>query len=336
MQFGVGNDAGGDSTGLTSTSGSEVLDVQNGGDGTTVAIRANGAYMGVVASAAAYPLFGYTTSGTTGTGVYGRGSWGVHGRSYRGDGVFGDTDTGNGVKGSSFDDSATAAGVYGLAYGRSSNGIIGQADNGTAAYGVWGKSTVGYAGFFSGRVSVTGLLTKAGGGFRIDHPLDPENRYLSHSFVESSEQLNVYSGTTVTDARGRALVELPEYFESLNTDVRYQLTAIGDFAQAIVAEEVNGNRFTIATDRPGVKVSWQVSGVRRDPFARANPVVVEEEKPAEERGTYLHPAAWGRPESEGADHARSAALRERQVGVPDRDPVPPDATRRRDPHRGVP
>ena len=61
--------------------------------------------------------------------------------------------------------------------------------------------------------------------------LDPANKYLYHSFVESPDMMNVYNGNVVTDKRGMATVVLPEYFEALNSDFRYQLTVIGRFAR---------------------------------------------------------------------------------------------------------
>ena len=149
------------------------------------------------------------------------------------------------------------------------------------------------AGRFEGNVLVTGALSKGGGSFRIDHPLDPENQYLFHSFVESPDMMNIYNGNVVTDQAGFAEVELPGYFEALNTDFRYQLTVIGAFAQAIIAEEVSGNRFVIATDLPQVKVSWQVTGIRDDAWARANRIEVEVPKAEHERGQFLHPEAFG-------------------------------------------
>src|SRR5512135_3439261 len=187
--------------------------------------------------------------------------------------------------------------------------------------GVLGQSFgTGLAARFVGNVSVTGTLTKGGGGFKIDHPLDPANKYLSHSFVEAPERLNVYSGTVSTDADGVATVTLPEYFDALNTDLRYQLTVIGQFAQAIVADEVSGNQFTVRTDRPNVKVSWQVSGVRKDPFAATYPIVVDEDKPQEERGTYLHPETYGRAESEGVHYERGQQLLQSVAEVRERPP----------------
>jgi len=95
-----------------------------------------------------------------------------------------------------------------------------------------------------------------------------------------------------TNGRGLAVVSLPDYFEALNRDFRYQLTVIGQF-QAIVAKEISRNRFTIRTSRPNVKVSWQVTGIRHDAYADAHRIQVEEEKPSEERGKYLHPELFG-------------------------------------------
>jgi hypothetical protein len=163
----------------------------------------------------------------------------------------------------------------------------------------------GTAGLFQGAVRVYGPITATGElwasakHFLIDHPLDPANKYLVHSSVESPEMLNTYSGNVTTDENGDAAVNLPDYFEALNTDYRYQLTVIGQFAQAIVKDEISGNRFTIKTDKPRVKVSWQVTGVRNDPYAQQHPALVEIEKPAGTRGKYLHPQAYQQPASAG-------------------------------------
>jgi hypothetical protein len=147
----------------------------------------------------------------------------------------------------------------------------------------------------AGNVAITGNLSKASGTFKIDHPLDPENKFLYHSFVESPEMMNVYNGNTETDSEGNSTITLPTYFEALNKDFRYQLTVIGQFAQAIVMKEINDNKFVIKTDKPNVKVSWQVTGVRKDPFAEKNRVVPEVDKAADEKGKYLHPEAYGLP-----------------------------------------
>lgn len=145
-----------------------------------------------------------------------------------------------------------------------------------------------------GNLNVTGTLSKGGGSFKIDHPLDPANKYLSHSFVESPDMMNIYNGLVVLDAHGKATVQMPDWFESLNSDFRYQLTAIGaPGPNLFVAEEINGNRFRIAGGKPGMKVSWQVTGIRQDAWANAHRIPVEEDKPNNERGYYLHPDLYG-------------------------------------------
>ncbi len=167
---------------------------------------------------------------------------------------------------------------------------------GTAVVGVnTGTGGNDYAGYFQGNVYISGNLAKGSGSFKIDHPLDPGNKYLYHSFVESPDMMNVYNGNVVTNQHGAATVTLPDYFEALNQDFRYQLTVIGQFAQAIVAKEIRGNRFTIKTSKPGVKVSWQVTGIRHDAYADANRIQVEVAKPPQEQGRYLHPELFGAP-----------------------------------------
>ncbi len=145
----------------------------------------------------------------------------------------------------------------------------------------------------SGDVSIKGSLSKGSGSFKIDHPLDPANKYLYHSFVESPDMMNVYNGNVVTNRRGVATVILPDYFEALNRDFRYQLTVIGQFAQAIVATKIGNNCFVIRTSKPHVEVSWQVTGIRHDAYAEANRIQVEVEKPPQEQGHYLHPELFG-------------------------------------------
>jgi hypothetical protein len=160
-----------------------------------------------------------------------------------------------------------------------------------------------------GDLTVSGTLSKAGGSFRIDHPLEPANKLLYHSFVESPDMMNVYNGNITTDDSGYAEVLLPGYFEALNRDFRYQLTVIGTleppagnvFPQAMVSSQIEDNRFVIRTNQPHVEVSWQVTGVRQDAWAEANRIPVEVDKSPEQRGRYLHPDAFGLPASKSMD-----------------------------------
>jgi hypothetical protein len=136
----------------------------------------------------------------------------------------------------------------------------------------------------------------------MDHPLDPANRYLAHASVASPDMLDIYNSNITTDSKGRATVILPTYFEALSRDFRYQLTTVGQFAQVFVANEIKNNSFVIATDKPNVKVSWQVTGVRNDAFSKAHRIMVESDKPADERGKYLHPKELGQPITAGIDY----------------------------------
>ena len=181
-----------------------------------------------------------------------------------------------------------------------SNGIAvtGTAVNGGSAIAIYGKSSgSGLAGKFDGNVTVTGNHNVSGTkSFVIDHPLDPANRELYHAAIESNEVLNIYSGNVTTGADGFAVVELPDWFEALNTDFRYQLTCVGQFAQAIVERRIAGNRFTIRTSTPSVDVSWQVTARRNDAWMRAHPFEPERDKGEVQRGYYWTPEVFGEPE----------------------------------------
>lgn len=193
-----------------------------------------------------------------------------------------------------------------IAAGESESGI-----GGDAVVAVAGSSPAGngFAGSFFGDVSVQGSFNVTGTkNFKIDHPLDPANKYLYHAAIESSEVLNIYSGNVTTDANGEAAISLPDWFEVINSDLRYQLTVVGQFAQAIVADEVRNNRFTIKTSAPNVKVSWQVTGVRSDSAMRKHPFKVVEEKSGPERGHYLSPEAFDQPEEKSVQSARYPEL----------------------------
>jgi hypothetical protein len=268
-------------------------------------------------------LYG-TGEGIDGYGVQGTGNTGVYGNGYA-VGVYGASDVSTGVVGTS----TSYVGVYGSGptgvTGVSSSGgngvsgvstagpgVYAQSDTGWAldaygtstATGVLAGSASGWAAWFNGDVEVDGNLSKSGGSFKIDHPLDPSNKYLYHSFVESPDMKNIYDGNVTTNVNGDAVVTLPKWFEALNRDFRYQLTVIGQFAQAMVASEISHHQFSIKTDKPNVKVSWQVTGIRQDAWANAHRIPVEELKSGKERGSYLHPELYGAPQEKGVLWAR--------------------------------
>ena len=133
----------------------------------------------------------------------------------------------------------------------------------------------GYAGYFNGRVNVQGNFTATSKSFKIDHPLDPEHKYLLHTSVESPDMKTIYDGVAVLGETGEAVITLPDWFEALNKDFRYQLTCIGGYAQVYISKEVSDHTFSIAGGKPGLKVSWQITGIRHDTWAEANRTPVE-------------------------------------------------------------
>jgi hypothetical protein len=153
-----------------------------------------------------------------------------------------------------------------------------------------------------------GSLTKPGGTFKIDHPLDPAGKYLYHSFVESPDMMNIYNGVVTLDGKGQAWITMPDWFEALNMDFRYQLTSIGRFAPVYIAKEMTGNRFKISGGRANGKVSWQVTGIRHDAWANAHRVQVEEVKSPAEQGTYSSPELFVKSGSDNlatSDHPKN-------------------------------
>jgi hypothetical protein len=191
----------------------------------------------------------------------------------------------------------------------------GDAIDAIAGHGGFGD---GFAGLFEGAVAIHGPLviegnvTKSSGSFKIDHPLDPANKYLYHSFVESPDMMNIYNGNARLDSNGEAVVELPAWFGALNKDFRYLLTPIGAPAPGLyIAEQVAENHFKIAGGASGMMVSWQVTGIRQDAWANAHRIPVEELKADPERGHYIHPELFDQPEEKNMVWARRPQLMQR-------------------------
>lgn len=245
-----------------------------------------------------------TSYGVRGVGLYGASNFGLHGYSYGGI-------QGKGVYGEAAGASYEGVGVSGLA---SSNpnlalGTYGGATASAWGYGVfgeaWGNSITNWAAYFVGSANVTGDFFSGSPAVRIDHPLDPEGKYLQHSQMLSPDMVNVYTGNVVTDGNGDATITMPEYVAAVNGDLRYQLTVVGQFAQAIISSEFQNNQFSIKTDKPNVKVSWQLTGVRQDKYAQAHRVETEPAKLPHEVGKYLHPELYGF----GHDRSMTAEIR---------------------------
>ena len=174
-----------------------------------------------------------------------------------------------------------------------------------SSYGIFGQSSSGWAGYFSGNVNVTGSLSKGSGSFVIDHPLDPENKLLRHNFVESPENLLIYRGKIQLDNNGQAKVELPDYFIALTKENEATVTLTCIDVPFLTAYKWENNGFLISGEA-GRYVSWVVYADRDDPVIHELGRPVEEEKGSEnklcEKGKLLYPKAYGYPESMGRDY----------------------------------
>ncbi len=285
------------------SNGARGLDVLQTGVGPGVfSSNANGnAIWGITSNYSTCAILG---DNTTGEAVVGRATSGqsgigaVVGRQ-EGDGGYGVRGfvTGNGSIG--------VLGQVGLSGGVDGYGVRGDTVNASGnAIGVYGKASgaTQYAMWAEGRSATTG--TKS---FVIDDPSDPTHKMIVHYSTEGSEPLNAYSGNATTDATGTAWVTLPSYIEEINRDFRYQLTPIGDFAQAIVGHEIRAGRFQIRTDKPNIKVSWRVEGVRNDPFVKKYGAPDEVTKTGSWKGKYLTPDLYNAKDTEGAFYHHPAA-----------------------------
>ncbi|GIK17248.1 MAG: hypothetical protein BroJett003_22120 [Planctomycetota bacterium] len=258
-------------------------------------------------------VWGQSTS-SSGTGVFG---WATAGGGSNYGGWFqSDSTNGKGVLGWATATSGTTVGVWGQSDSPDGWGVLGRAGaTGGGADGVWGDTlssgssafgvvgsepngSPGHAVYAVGSLAATG--TKS---FQMDHPLMPETHYLNHFCTEGPDPMNAYSGNVVTDARGYATVTLPDYFESINREFRYQLTVADgageDFVQVRVVRKIQNNQFTIRTSAPHVEVSWRVEAIRNDPWVRAYGYRVEQEKEGEIKGKYLSPELYGQPKERG-------------------------------------
>src|SRR5262249_27874515 len=307
-----------------------ILDVNNTLLG--IGVKGSGEITGVLGE-------GHSTSDASispGTGVVATGGAALVGGVFGGSGLSSTGGSGglggNGVEAKGGDQAGAGPGFAG-------NGIQGTGGDGSGAGNFAGDGILavagtahngaipGAAGFFEGSVFVIDSCNGCNDGsvkiarnlnvtgtknFQIDHPLDPENKYLYHAAVESSEVLNFYTGNVRLDGNGEAIIQLPGWFEIINHDFRYSLTSVGAPSVGLyIAEEISHNQFKIAGGQPGGKVSWQVTGVRSDPAMRDHPFMVEEDKPERERGTYLSPGAYGQPEEKGMAWARHPEMMQR-------------------------
>lgn len=223
-------------------------------------------------------LYGSNLRTSGGHGVLGIGFNGIVGQTGQ--------STGFAVYGENLDNVAPLGNGVGIG-GKGYYGVLGEDRYLGAQAGAYGI-------YANGNLGATGTKT-----FRIDHPQDPENKFLRHFSIESNEVLNVYRGTTTFDANGNALVQLPSYFNSINRNVSYQLTPVGAYMPLFVKEKVtDNNQFVISGGLAGKEVSWAVYAERNDLYLQQNPQqrTVEIEKRAHEKGLYLMPYLYNASE----------------------------------------
>lgn len=307
--------------------------------GWTASTSGKGVYgFALASSGTSYGVYGETSS-PSGIGVYGLG--GTYGGKFKtaastGIGLFGQStktttatvgvsgevasSTGTAVLGEVMANSGLNYGGHFVVRSPDAYGVLGEAlaDVSAETYGVAGKAAHNNNSFGIYAYGNSGASgTKA---FRIDHPLDPANKYLLHYSAESPSPQNFYVGNVITDGKGQAWVQLPDYFEEVNKNFKYQLTVVddsasGDFVQVKVGKRIKGNRFLIMTSAPNIAVSWEVKADRNDLIVRKMKPSDVVDKVGREKGTYQHPELYGLGPEKGilydAEKARSRATEEK-------------------------
>jgi len=232
-------------------------------------------------------VFGLNTRTTGGHGVWGQGVNGVVGESVQIDGY--------GVWGSN---TATTDPGTGVA-GQGVTGVAGQSTNTSLSYGIYSYDDGG----ISNQLDVGGNFYAGGTkSFRIDNPLDPENKFLIHYSIESNEVMNIYRGSVQLDANGQATVKLPAYFPAVNKNFSYNLTPVGAPAPNLyIKQKIQNGEFVIAGGTPNQEIDWVVYAERNDKYMQQHPEYRETqpEKTGRYKGKFVHPQVWGQPKSKG-------------------------------------
>lgn len=296
--FGFNNGTGRGVQGTNTSTGPAIIGF-NTGNGVGVQGQSVGNNSGVFGfnNSTGRGVFGNNTGGgngvlgqsvSTGIGVLGTNSAtgiGVQGQSVTtGVGVIGfNTGAGVGVQGQS---SSTGTAIFGIKTTTTGNAIVGQTPAGSTGFAVFANGNMGASG------------TKP---FYIDHPTDPENKYLRHFALESNEVLNVYRGNVILDSNGEAIVTLPNYFDEVNINFSYNLTSIGSKSEVFIKEEIKNNQFKIAGGNANQKISWQVYAERNDLYLQKYPEnrKVEVDKNSNDKGKYLMPDLFNQSKEKG-------------------------------------
>jgi hypothetical protein len=211
-------------------------------------------------------------------------------------------------------------GVCGLDFSTNCWGSLGRGSCGV--YGYMFNPASDWAGYFEGDAQVTGYLVVAGDlyvygstkNFLIDHPLDPENKLLRHTCVESPENLVIYRGKAALDNRGEAVVGLPAYFAALTdeSEATVTLTPVGRPFLTGYEWRTAYDSFTVYGE-PRREVSWVVYADRDDPVVREGALPVEIEKAT--CGKLCAPGKLLRPTTHGYPESMAQGYEERQQGA---------------------
>jgi hypothetical protein len=85
---------------------------------------------------------------------------------------------------------------------------------------------------------------------------------MASSTEPSKAKAAFYEGEVWTDGRGYATVSLPTDASRLPAPLEYTLRTVEPACSARLVAELWDGRFTIASDRPHVKVAWRLTGHR--------------------------------------------------------------------------
>ena len=77
-----------------------------------------------------------------------------------------------------------------------------------------------------------------------------------------------HSGIAWTDRDGHAVVNLPAFARLHEAGFDYELETVGSEIRVTLAHEVIDGHFAIVSEKPHVKVAWQVTAYNQSPICR--------------------------------------------------------------------
>ena len=124
-------------------------------------------------------------------------------------------------------------------------------------------------------LAVTAILMSVVKYFRIDHPLDPQNKNLTHGCLEGPEHGVYYRGNG-TLVNGTATITLPTYYNALTMNNTYtvMLTSKGNTTFDLSYDSFNETAFIVYGSVQTGEFDWLVQATRGD----VDPLEVETDK----------------------------------------------------------